>query len=125
MGTDLRIQDLVDSRVEIVERLLDRLRSWDGAMESGINLIETNQEDYDELKLVDERIREFTISTTDEQEYIDNLNALAREQNKLSQGLRRGQEDLLQGMKELNKKSKVINSYISVQRGTVFVDKDV
>lgn len=124
MGKDISTKILIDSRVEIVERILSRLRFWDGGMESGVDLVETNQGDYDQLKCANEKLSKFRISTRDEQEYKDKLEELVKEQNKLSQALKKEQDDLLQGMKELGKKSKVMSSYISVKQESVFVDKD-
>ena len=124
MGADISTKVLIDSRVEIVERLLGRLRSWDGIMESAVDLVERNQGDYDQLKCANEKLSKFNISTKDEQEYKEKLEELVKEQRKLSQALKRGQDNLLKGMKELGKKSKVMNSYISVNQGTIFVDKD-
>lgn len=124
MGEDISTKILIDSRVEIVERILSRLRFWDGGMESGVDLVETNQGDYDQLKCANEKLSKFRISTRDEQEYKDKLEELVKEQNKLSQTLKKEQDDLLQGMKELGKKSKVMSSYISVKQESVFVDKD-
>ena len=125
MDANIDVQILLESRIALVDKLVEKLRSWDGVMESGVAIIETNQVGFEQLKLIEEKLSNFTIHITEEDKYRTRLNILASELNKLSLGLKRGQGELLQGMEELNKKNKVMNSYISVKQGTVFVDKDV
>lgn len=124
MGANLKVQEMLHSRKRIAEELLHTIRSWDGTVESGIEIIEENQIKLEQLKRIQEEAIQVPQKYLVDEAYKSILELLLQEQKSLTQILKEKQNSLLQEMKQLNKKSKVMDSYISSNRPSIFVDKD-
>ena len=125
MGTDLNIEDLLKFRNAILDDVLNNMRAWDSNIESGISLIESNQVSLDNLKTLNPELYKFDAVSIHDDEYNHKLSLITKELEKLTNALRCEQLNLVEGKQQLNKKNQVINSYISVKKESVFIDKDV
>ena len=125
MGENLEIIALIEARNEIFEEILSNMRTWDSNIESGISLIESNQVSLDNLKTLNSEIYKINATSIYDEEYSYKLNLISKELEKLTNALRGKQSNLLDGKQQLNKKNQVINSYLSVNKESIFIDKDV
>ena len=124
MDANIDVQSLVDLRNNILEEILHNLRDWDNTLESGINLIESNQINLNRIADVNSKLYEATKIEYDES-YIVKLNLILTEIEKLTISLRGKREDLIVSKQQVNKKDQVISSYISGDNKSIFIDKDV
>lgn len=125
MGTDLEIQKLVDIRNEILDGIISNLKSWDNEIESGIELIESNQISLSNLTDVNHKLFDLSEDGLYDEEYNSKLNLLMNELKKLTEGLKGKKKELIKAKEQLGKKDQVIQNYISLKRESVFIDKDV
>lgn len=123
MVTNINYEELLEERCNIVDNILQRFGSWDGNLESGLEIIRINQEDMDKLDTLSLQLSR--IPSAKDEEYIEKLNRLILEQKRLIQMMKDEKENLLHIMQQLNKKDQVIKSYIAASRKPIFIDKDV
>lgn len=125
MGAGINVQDILNAKNEVLDKILNNLKSWDGEVLSGINLIESNQEHLDELKDLNEKLSIAGITSTYNEEYEYKLNLIMDEQRKLTQSLKVKQDDLKDNIQQLNKRDKVINNYIKNKKEPIFINKEL
>lgn len=125
MGSDLIIENLYQSRNEIMDEMLKDLKSWDHSLESGIGLIESNQVNLDRIQEINKDLNSINDGINNDENYLEKLNLIMTEIGNLTGGLKNKREALVEGKNQLNKKNKVIDSYISNHNDPVFIDKDV
>ena len=123
MGANLTMVEIMKKMNEVVDKVLSNLKSWDSTLESGIKIVEANEMNFDELKTLNLLLKDPAI--TYDEDYLQKLNEVLYEHQKLILGLKVEQERLVVLMEQLNKKEHVINSYISVKKDPVFIDKDI
>lgn len=123
MGAD--IKELLDARNNILDEIIDRLQAWDKTTESGIGIIESNQASLDKLKSLNAKVIDLEISSELNEEYNFKLNLIIKELENLTKVLRGKKDELVEDKQQLNKKEQVINSYISINKQPIFIDKDV
>lgn len=120
MGTDINTEILLKRRLEILDIILEDIRSWDGTIESGLEIVDLCEENLNELKC----IQSHHIEIHDE-EYEEKLLILLGEQKRFTKGLKDRQDELLYSIQQLNKKKDVVDNYISVNKKSIFIDKDI
>lgn len=125
MGAGINVQDILNAKNEVLDKILNNLKSWDGEVLSGINLIESNQEHLDELKDLNEKLSIAGITSTYNEEYEYKLNLIMDEQRKLTQSLKVKQDDLKDNIQQLNKRDKVIDNYIKNKKEPIFINKEL
>ena len=125
MGTNIEQDRLIKSRNEIMDGILENMRTWNGDMESGIELVENNRIDIDKIKKINEKMDSMSMPDIHDEDYRNKLNALYNEQKKLFKVLEGKQRELMEEKEQLNKKDKVVRSYINKKTESVFIDKDV
>lgn len=114
------VKDIINDEIDaIIDDILSELVNYDGSVESAINIIEYNQLKIDKLKGI---LTEEDISL--DLEYYDRMETIVNEQNKLFKELVDEKADILKRMKQIHKKNKVVNNYISRRIQTIFVDKN-
>lgn len=123
MGANLTTGEIVQKMNEVVDKVLNNLKSWDGDLESGIRIVEEDEIYFEELKTLDLLLIDESI--TYDEEYLQKMNEVLYEHEKLILGLKLEQDKLVVLMEQLNKKDHVINSYISVKKNSIFIDKDI
>jgi len=125
MGTDLDIQRLVYKRDEILKKILNDLKEWDNTIESGVELIESNQIQFNILEGINSELYKLADSPYQVEEYNLKLNAIKKELKKLIHGLQGKRSTLLEEKQQLSKKDQILKSYVSIKKDPVFIDKDV
>ena len=125
MGTDLDIQRLLYKRDEILDKILNDLKGWDHTIESGVELIESNQIQFNILEGINSELYKLADSPYQVEEYNLKLNAIKKELKKLVHGLQGKRSTLLEEKQQLSKKDQILKSYVSIKKDPVFIDKDV
>lgn len=123
MGANLTNEEIVVKMEEIVDKVLNNLKSWDGNLESAIKIVEDNEIYFDELKTFKLLLKDELI--TYDERYLQKMNEVLCEHKKLTTRLKVEQDRLVLSMQQLNKKDDIIKSYISVKKAPVFIDKDI
>lgn len=106
------------TRIQLLEKLIARLINWNGESQTAAAIIAENQQDFDQLKRLDQQLS--APYTLQEQQ-------LARQtidkQKVLIANIKAGQKDLLNQMKQMKQKDKVIRNYYQSVKQPVFLDK--
>lgn len=123
MGTNLATKEVLQKMEDILDKVLKNLESWDGSLESGTKIVEDNEVYLDEFKTFNLLLKDKSITYSEN--YLQMMNDILKEQKKLTMGLKIEQEQLVVLMHQLSKKDDVINSYISVKKDPIFIDKDI
>ena len=123
MGADL--EKLILHRNEIIEKLITNIQSWDGEIETGIELIEANKIEFDQVIKITKALQKEQGSYVEDEGYRTNINTLATEQKRIMESLQKKKADLLGAMKQVKKGSNVVNNYISLSKKSIFIDKDI
>ena len=123
MVTNINHQELLDRRVKVIDAIIENQNSWDGTMESGIRVIEVNGVELDKLETLNLQLSRFPIAYNEE--YVDKINQVLEKQRKIHQEIKSQQEALLVKLQQISKKDQVIKSYISINKESVFIDKDI
>lgn len=104
---------------EILDQILDEIKKYDGSVESGVEIIELNQIRIDRLKCL------FGKEDIDLTIYQSKIEVVMENQSKLFKSLETKKAELLKILGQINKKNKVVHSYMSTNRKPIFVDKDI
>lgn len=111
---------IMNNANKILEDMLKAFDGYDGSMESGIEIIECNQQSMDKLKdlfLTDESIWA--------EEYQNKLETVMVKQSELLKILHKEKEFLFEKIEQMNKRKKVVNNYMSPNIKSIFVDKEM
>ncbi|RBP70112.1 hypothetical protein DES36_101167 [Alkalibaculum bacchi] len=123
MGADL--ENLLDRRNEILKKVIANIQSWDGEIETGIGLIEENKIEFDQVIKITEAVKEEQGSYAEDEVYRTNINILSTAQRELMESLQKKKANLVGAMKQVKKRNNVVDSYISVSKRAIFIDKDI
>lgn len=123
MGADL--EKLIIHRNEILTKLITKIQSWDGEVDTGTKLIETNKIQFDQIIQITKALQKQQNSYVEDEKYYAIITTLATEQRKLMESLQKKKADLLGAMKQVKKGNNVVNSYISLNKKAIFIDKDI
>lgn len=125
MGANIDTQALLKKRKQILDIILKDLKSWDGTIESGVEIVEFCQANLDKIKLINQTIIKLHQGDLYDEEYEIKLNLLLKEQKKFTKALKDKQNQLLNSIQQLNKKKDVADNYISTPINPMFIDKDL
>ena len=125
MGANIDTQALLKKRKKILDIILKDLKSWDGTIESGVEIVEFCQANLDKIKLINQTIIKLHQRDLYDEEYEIKLNLLLKEQKKFTKALKDKQNQLLNSIQQLNKKKDVVDNYISTPINPMFIDKDL
>ena len=123
MGANINFEELLEQRTIRVENILNNLKTWDGELDSGLEIIKINQEEIDKIDTLNLQLSRFPDAQNEE--YIEKIKEIIDEQKKFQILIKEKQNSLLETMQQLNKKDKVIKNYISKKKYPLFIDKDV
>lgn len=123
MGTDL--ENLLNRRNEILKKLIANIQSWDGEIQTGIELIEENKIEFDKAINITEVLKEEHSFYVEDTAYNNNIHTLYIEQKKIMKSLQNKKANLIGAMKQVKKRNNVVDSYISVNKRSIFIDKDI
>lgn len=123
MVTNINHQELLDLRNKIIDIVIENLNTWDDDIETGIKIIEDNQLEFDKLSTLDLQLSRFPLAHTDE--YLNKINLIIEKQGNLDEAIKIKRQSLLESMQQMSKKDQVIKSYININKGSLFIDKDI
>lgn len=114
------VKDIVNDDInKILEDILRGFIKFDGSIESVIDVIESNRISVDKLKelLASE---DLILNKT----HLYKMELILAKQHRLFKILEAEKEDLIKNIKQINKKSKVVNNYICSGIKSIFLDKE-
>lgn len=123
MVANINYDELLEQRNIAVDNILNNFKTWDGELESGLEIINRNQEEIDRIDTLNLQLSRFP--DAQKEKYIEKIKEIIEEQKKLQELLKDMQSSLLVSMQQLSKKDKVIKNYISKNKKPLFIDKDV
>ena len=123
MVTNINHQELLDRRDKVIDAIIENFNSWDGTMESGIRVIEVNGVELDKLETINLQLSRFPVAYNED--YINKINRILVKQKEIHQDIKNQQETLLAKLQQISKKDQVIKSYMSINKESVFIDKDI
>lgn len=107
----------------IVENILDDILKefdrYDGSMDSGIEVIQSNQISIEKLQTV---VDDKNIILD---KYRHKVALIMNKQNNLLKSLDKDKKALLRKLEQINKKNKVVNNYMTAITKPIFIDKDM
>ncbi|NLY45159.1 MAG: hypothetical protein GX053_04120 [Tissierella sp.] len=104
---------------QILDEILDEFESYDGSVESGARIIESNQIRMDILKDIFAK-EDMALST-----YQSKMEMVLERQGKLIESLESEKAELMRMLEQINRRNKVVTSYLTKNRKSIFVDKDI
>ena len=105
---------------QILDDILREFDKYNGNTDTGIEIVESNQCRIDKLK---ELFTDEDILFTDE--HMDKMESVMGKQKNLMEILGAEKENLLNKINQINKKNKVVNSYMTRNKNPIFIDKDM
>jgi DNA repair ATPase RecN len=125
MGTDISLQDLLDRKNQILDSILSGIREWDGTIEAGIDLIESNQDKLDSIKEINRQLYSIEENLVEMDNYNEKLNLIVKELGQLTTSMKMARKSVIQEMKVIERKNDVLDNYVPKKSKSIFIDKDV
>lgn len=125
MGTDISLQDLLDRKNQLLDSILSGIRGWDGTIEAGIDLIESNQDKLDSIKEINRQLYSIEEDLVEMDSYNEKLNLIVKELGQLTTSMKMARKSVIQEMKVIERKNDVLDNYVPKKSKSIFIDKDV
>ncbi|MFL2100360.1 hypothetical protein [Mycobacteroides abscessus] len=109
-------------RFEILNLLYRQLMVWDGTSVNANEIIEKNKSLLIELKTIDVLLSEQGNGKYNEMEQ-QHVASIIKAQQELLTVIKHDRTDILEKMKQVNQKNKIVNNYYSSFQQSIFVDK--
>jgi hypothetical protein len=117
--------DFIKIKESIFDEILQNIRSWDKTLESGISIIEANQEMLEQINDINFKLDRIEHNISDESNCNQKIIMISRELEQLISWMKELKNPLLDDKRHLEKKNDVVESYIAVNSNSVFVDKNI
>lgn len=111
-------------RTDVLENIVVLMDSWNGTVEEAIDIVSENQRNMNQLKAIEQKLSEdaaFYYTPAEKQL----LAVIIPKQQQLMAAIRGEKNNLMNKMKQINKKNQVRDNYVSVKRAPVFLDKGI
>lgn len=121
MTTDTKWAEL---RTNVLENIMSLMNSWNGSAEEAVTIIADNQHHMDQLKVIEQKLSEdeaFQYTSTERQL----LTVIIPQQQQMMAAIRTEKNELMDKMRQINKKNQVRDNYVLVKRDSVFVDRGI
>lgn len=121
MTTDTKWTEL---RTNVLENIMSLMNSWNGSAEEAVTIIADNQHHMDQLKVIEQKLSEdeaFQYTSTERQL----LTVIIPQQQQMMAVIRTEKNELMDKMRQINKKNQIRDNYVSVKRDSVFVDRGI
>lgn len=125
MGEDMNRTELIKKKEVILDEILQNVRSWDKTIETGISIIESNQELLEKVDLLNVKLSETSQGNHDETSCNIKLIMISKELEQLINWMKDLKKSVLDDKRTLEKREDVVGSYIAANSNSVFIDKDV
>lgn len=110
------------NRLEILDQLFQSLQKWDGTSTKANEIIERNNDLLAELKEIDKTLNKKNSGVYSKQEQ-EKVAAIIEGQKSLLTVIKKDRKALLDKMKQMNQKNKVVDNYYSSFQQPIFVDR--
>lgn len=110
------------NRLEILDQLFQSLQKWDGTSTKANEIIERNNDLLAELKEIDKTLNKKNSGVYSKQEQ-EKVAAIIERQKSLLTVIKKDRKALLDKMKQMNQKNKVVDNYYSSFQQPIFVDR--
>lgn len=126
MDSNIDSIEKLKSRDKILNTLVDRLNGWDKTAETGIDIIEKNKTDIENLKSMEATLkRNHSLYSSDGSlEYMEKINYLLEGEKNILDALLKKSEEVELVMKQLNNRDKIKDNYLSQNKNSIFIDRD-
>lgn len=122
---DANLRTLLDQRDHTLNQIQSTLETWDGTLDLGLAIVEKNGHSFNQLQALDQDLRSYSHPSIYSETYLARLTEILGCQDQLLKNLKREQDSLLDKIKEIKKKDQVLDSYISKDLESLFIDKDL
>lgn len=111
-----------ENRSIILTQLFRQLMSWDGTSLNANEIIAENQPLLAELKEIDSLLNQQGNGKYNEMEQ-QHVASIIKAQQELLTIIKQDRTDILEKMKQVNQKNKIVDNYYSSFQQSIFVDK--
>lgn len=125
MGENLSFDELIREKESILDDILLNIRSWDRTIESGISIIESNQELLGAIDSINARLSESGNSHHEEASCNYKLIMISKELEQLINWMKGLKKSILDEKKSLEKKEDIIKNYMANNSNPIFLDKKI
>lgn len=125
MDEAISISLLTKEKEMLLDQILENIRSWDKTLESGISIIESNQELLEEIDFINVRLSESGHENNNETSCNSKLIMISKELEQLISWMKNLKKSVLEEKRVLEKKEEMVGSYIATNNNSVFIDKNV
>lgn len=112
--------NIIKAEIEkTIDAIIGEFQNYDGSVESGIEIIQVNQDHINKLRVL------FAKGQVDlDSNYNQKMEYILEKQGQIYKALEVEKEDILKNMKQIHKKNSVVNNYMPQNKDSIFVDKD-
>lgn len=125
MGENLSFGELMREKESILDDILLNIRRWDRTIESGISIIESNQELLEAIDSINARISESGNSHPEEASCNHKLIMISKELEQLINWMKGLKKSVIDEKKSLEKKEDIIKNYMANNSNSIFLDKKI
>lgn len=123
MGTD--IIALLNQRDTVLDIVIDNFNTWDRSIESSIEILESNEKNLGKIKDINDSLTRLSTSDIFDEVYRGKIEVILTRQEGLIDFLMEEKGKVSNSIRQLNKKDQVVNNYISQNKESIFIDKDL
>lgn len=123
MGSDINSQELLKIQDNILDNMINRIKSWDKSPEIAMEIIEKNEVDIDKLQSIEKSLKEKNISYG-HRAYLDKVTFILEEERIILSTLSKRKDEVGDIINQLSKKDKIKNNYIKQNKNSIFIDQD-
>lgn len=123
MGTD--IIALLNQRDTVLDIVIDNFNTWDKSIESSIEILESNEKNLGKIKDINDSLTRLSTSDIFDEVYRGKIEVILTRQEGLIDFLMEEKGKVSNSIRQLNKKDQVVNNYISQNKESIFIDKDL
>lgn len=107
----------------LIGDIAEQLESWDFTVEHAITILETNNETFQQMIVIDQKIPAGTLELLNA-EINEQWVRLLHTHQKLVQTIQEEKTEIQKQLVQISNKEKVVSNYISLQNKSIFIEKD-
>jgi pullulanase/glycogen debranching enzyme len=114
-----------ENNIKTCDTILDRIKNWNDDLETGIEIIERNENDIIQMQNEFNEFPKEPKNTELEEDYRQKIEELARELKSFVEKIEEKKLGLLDEKKQFNNNIGTITNYISPHLKSVFIDREI
>jgi DNA repair exonuclease SbcCD ATPase subunit len=123
MGTDLKLAELRRKKEAILSEMVKNVEDWDRRWESGVKLINRNEEMIEKLKALNDELKPLKNHFSNSNQEEEQLRLVAERLEEIIQEIYRQKEEILREKKKLQKHENLESHYLKKRGESQFIDK--